>query len=64
MMQTSFLQQLSDEDLAIRAMHGNLQAYTILMVRYRGAVLLIAEEVLGSRASAEDVAQGVFLVVL
>lgn len=62
-MQTSFLQQLSDEDLAIRAMRGNLQAYTVLMVRYRGAVLLIAEEVLGSRASAEDVAQGVFLVV-
>ncbi len=62
-MQTRYLQQLNDEGLALRAMRGDLTAYSVLAARYRGAVLLIAEEALGSRANAEDVAQEVFLVV-
>lgn len=62
-MQTRSHQQQNDEELALSAMRGDLRAYSALAARYRGAVIVIAEEATGSRVCAEDVAQEVFIIV-
>jgi len=56
------LPQLSDEELVIDALIGDLAAYDELVRRYRGAVMATAEQVLGSREGAEDVAQEALLL--
>lgn len=62
-MQTKRDQSTCDVSLVYRTLSGDLMAYGTLVDRYRGAVLLIAREALGSHTEAEDVAQEVFLIV-
>ena len=56
------LQLISDRELVHIAQLGSREAYNELVVRFRGAVLLVAEQILGSRDLAQDVAQEVFLM--
>jgi RNA polymerase sigma-70 factor (ECF subfamily) len=53
---------ITDEELVLSALLGNLEAYDELVRRFRGAVFLIARQALGSREAAEDLAQEVFLL--
>jgi RNA polymerase sigma-70 factor (ECF subfamily) len=52
----------TDTELVIHSLLGNIRAFDELVRRYRVAVVLTAENVLGSRAVAEEVAQDVFLL--
>ncbi len=61
-MQNTALKNASDESLVERTLWGEVQAFGVLVNRYRGAVTLIAHEVLHSWTLAEDTAQEVFLV--
>lgn len=54
--------QISDEELVLSALVGNLEAFDELVRRFRGAVVLVAEQALGSRVAAEDLAQEAFLL--
>jgi RNA polymerase sigma-70 factor (ECF subfamily) len=54
-------QFVSDTDLVQIARLGSPEACDELVRRFRGAVLLTAEQVLGSREAAQDVAQEAFL---
>ncbi|HZO87444.1 MAG TPA: sigma-70 family RNA polymerase sigma factor [Chthonomonadaceae bacterium] len=56
------LQYLSDRELVGIARLGSLEAYDELVGRFRGAVLFVAEQILGSREMAQDVAQEAFLL--
>ena len=51
-----------DALLVIAALLGDLVAFETLVCRYRGAVTLVAQQILGSRAAAEDVAQDTFVI--
>ncbi|HLK56263.1 MAG TPA: sigma-70 family RNA polymerase sigma factor [Chthonomonadaceae bacterium] len=51
-----------DEELVLATLLGNLDAFDELVRRFRGAVVLVAAQTLGSRAAAEDVAQEAFLL--
>jgi RNA polymerase sigma-70 factor (ECF subfamily) len=44
------------------ALLGDLDAFDALVRRFRGAIIIVAEETLGCRDQAEDVAQEVFLL--
>jgi RNA polymerase sigma-70 factor (ECF subfamily) len=54
--------QATDEQLVLAALVGGIPAFDELVRRYRAAVIHVAEQVIGSRAAAEDVAQEVFLL--
>src|SRR5690349_13703668 len=49
-------------DLVMAALLGDLDAFDALVRRFRGAIIIVAEETLGCRDQAEDVAQEVFLL--
>jgi RNA polymerase sigma-70 factor (ECF subfamily) len=51
----------SDEELVLRTLLGDRAAYDELVRRFRPGVVLVAEQVLGSRFAAEDVAQDALL---
>src|SRR5919198_352140 len=51
----------SDEELVLRTLLGERAAYDELVHRFRPGVVLVAEQVLGSRWEAEDVAQDALL---
>src|SRR5262245_6444660 len=53
---------ISDEELVVGALLGDLGAFDELVRRFRGAVIAVAEGVLGSREAALDVAQEAFLL--
>ena len=53
---------ISDEELVLIAIPGNLAAFDQLVKRYRGAVLRIAQQILGCSAEAEDAAQDALLI--
>ena len=55
-------QFVEDEALVRDARTGNRKAFDALVRRFRGAVTLVACDILGSRALAEDVTQDVFVV--
>jgi RNA polymerase sigma-70 factor, ECF subfamily len=48
--------------LVLAALLGDLEAFDALVRRFRGAVIIVAEERSGCREQAEDVAQEVFLL--
>lgn len=52
----------TDTELVLESLVGNLRAYDELVRRYRAAVVLTAEQAIGSRAVAEEVAQEAFLI--
>jgi RNA polymerase sigma-70 factor (ECF subfamily) len=54
--------QATDEQLVLAALVGGIPAFDELVRRYRAAVIHVAEQLIGSRAAAEDVAQEVFLL--
>lgn len=54
----------ADADLVCHVLQGEKEAYNVLVKRFRGAVVLVAEQIVHSRDIAEDVAQEVFLVAL
>jgi RNA polymerase sigma-70 factor (ECF subfamily) len=56
------LPQVSEEQLVLGALLGDLTAFDALVRRYRGAVVLVAAQVLGRRDLAEEVAQEAFLL--
>ena len=49
-------------ELVMAALLGDLMAFDTLVRRFRGAVIIVAEEMSGCRDQAEDVAQEVFLL--
>jgi RNA polymerase sigma-70 factor (ECF subfamily) len=53
---------ISDTELVLSALIGDMEAFDELVRRFRGAVLAVAEATLGRRDLAEDVAQEAFLV--
>jgi RNA polymerase sigma-70 factor, ECF subfamily len=53
---------MSDSDLVGLALPGNMEACDELVRRYRGAVILAAEQVVGSKELAQDIAQEAFLL--
>ena len=53
---------IEDEELVLRALIGDLEAFDELVRRFRGAVIVVAEQVLGSKDAARDVAQEAFLL--
>jgi RNA polymerase sigma-70 factor (ECF subfamily) len=61
-MGNSHLPRERDEELALRALLGDLEAFDALVRRFRGAVLRITTQILGSREAAEDAAQETFLL--
>ncbi|HLJ55551.1 MAG TPA: sigma-70 family RNA polymerase sigma factor [Chthonomonadaceae bacterium] len=48
--------------LVLAALLGDLEAFDALVRRFRGAIIIVAEEMSGCREQAEDVAQEVFLL--
>jgi RNA polymerase sigma-70 factor, ECF subfamily len=61
-MRTHHITGEAEETLVIQALLGDLAAFDTLVRRFRRAVILVAEQNLGSREAAEDVAQEVFLL--
>jgi len=55
---------MTDEELVHLVLLGRIQAYDVLVKRFRHAVILVAEQTVQSHDVAEDVAQEVFLVAL
>jgi len=53
---------ISDEQLVLNALLGDIEAFDELVSRYRGAVIVVATQALGSREAAEDLAQESFLL--
>lgn len=53
---------MSDSDLVGLALPGHVEACDELVRRYRGAVVLAAEQVVGSKELAQDIAQEAFLL--
>ena len=49
-------------ELVMAALLGDLQAFDALVRRFRGAIVIVAEEMSNCREQAEDVAQEVFLL--
>jgi RNA polymerase sigma-70 factor (ECF subfamily) len=52
----------TDEQLVLGALLGDLRSFDELIRRFRGAAVAVANQVLGSREAAEDVAQEAFLL--
>src|SRR5438876_3428923 len=61
-MRISRYPQISDEELVLAALLGDLEAFDELVRRFRGAAVLVARQALGSRSAAEDVAQEALLL--
>ncbi|GAB4451940.1 MAG: RNA polymerase sigma factor RpoE [Armatimonadaceae bacterium] len=59
---TAAMESATDEQLVMEALLGNIRAFDELVRRYRAAAVLSAEQVLGSRSVAEEVAQEAFLL--
>lgn len=55
------LENQEDAELVILAILGSIKAFDELIRRYRGAITLTAEQIVKSRAIAEEVAQETFL---
>ena len=51
-----------DTDLVLAALIGDLHAFDELVLRYRPAMLIVAEQIVGTEAGAEDVAQDALLL--
>jgi RNA polymerase sigma-70 factor (ECF subfamily) len=51
-----------DEELVLAALVGDLAAFDELVRRFRGGVVAVAEQVVGTREAAHDVAQEAFLL--
>ena len=49
-------------ELVMAALLGDLEAFDTLVRRFRGAIVIVAEEMSNCREQAEDVAQEVFLL--
>lgn len=60
----SRFETLQDPDVVRLAQVGSLEACDELVRRYRGAVLVVATQVLRSQEAAQDVAQEAFLTAL
>ena len=56
--------RISDRELVFASLAGRSLAYDELVRRYRGGVILVARQIIGSRELAEDVAQEAFLAAL
>ena len=54
--------EITDEQLVLGALLGDLKSFDELVRRFRGAVIAVALQALGSREAAEDVAQEAFLL--
>jgi len=54
--------RIPDDELVVVSLLGNLAAFDELVRRYRGAVIRVAYQTIGSRSAAEDVAQDAFLL--
>ena len=54
-------EQCSDQELVTYARQGDLQAFDVLARRFRGGITLVAQQILGFRSLAEDVAQEVLV---
>src|SRR5438874_2893967 len=54
--------EIEDEELVLRALLGDIESFDELVRRFRGAVIVVAEQALGSKEAARDVAQEAFLL--
>ena len=52
---------LSDQDLVLRVVQGDDEAFALLVRRYQGTVFNVAYRLLGNRSDAEDLAQETFI---
>lgn len=52
---------LSDEDLILRVIRGDDEAFALLVRRYQGMVFNVAYRLTGNRGDAEDLAQEAFV---
>src|SRR5436190_22696188 len=57
-----YFPHIQTDELVLGALLGDLGAFDELVRRYRGGVIAVAEQVLGSREAALDVAQEAFLL--
>jgi RNA polymerase sigma-70 factor (ECF subfamily) len=57
------LQQLADEDLMARVRDGEIVAFEVIYDRHSGVAFSLAYRICGTRASAEEVVQEVFLAL-
>ena len=55
------LTEASDAELVVAALAGNTEAFDVLVLRYRRAMLSIAQQIVRNRSDAEDVVQDAFL---
>jgi RNA polymerase sigma-70 factor (ECF subfamily) len=55
--------ELSDNELVARSLHGDMDAFGALIMRYRSGVIGVAYRLSGNIALAEDVAQETFIRV-
>lgn len=55
-------EKISDEELVVGSLLGDFEAFDGLVRRYRNAVVSVAQQVVGTRAIAEEVAQESFLI--
>ena len=54
--------QSSDVELVVASLIGNLQAFDELAIRFRPAMLTVAEQIVGNNGVAEDVVQDALLL--
>ena len=54
--------EIPDDELVLIALLGNMASFDELVRRYRGAVVRVARQLVGSSALAEDIAQDAFLL--
>lgn len=54
---------LSDQELVLRVVQGDDEAFALLVRRYQGTVFNVAYRLLGNRGDAEDLAQETFIRV-
>lgn len=52
---------LTDQDLVLRVMQGDDEAFALLVRRYQGMVFNVAYRLTGNRGDAEDLAQEAFI---
>lgn len=53
---------IPDDELVLIALLGNMASFDELVRRYRGAVIRVSWQIVGSRSAAEDIAQDAFLL--
>ena len=54
--------QFSDVELVVASLIGNLQAFDELAIRFRPAMITVAEQIVGNNGAAEDVVQDALLL--